>query len=67
MTRRPVRRGRGTTSLDRRHHYDPNEIIEDCSNAVSYPLTRGEIDAEGVAVVGAASPDHGRSSRRNVR
>jgi fermentation-respiration switch protein FrsA (DUF1100 family) len=33
-------------------HYDPNEIIEDYSNAVSYLLTRDDIDAEKVSVVG---------------
>jgi fermentation-respiration switch protein FrsA (DUF1100 family) len=33
-------------------HYDPNEIIEDYSNAVSYLLTRDDIDEEKVAVVG---------------
>ena len=35
-----------------RFHYDPNEIIEDFSNAVSYLLTRDDIDAEKVAIVG---------------
>jgi fermentation-respiration switch protein FrsA (DUF1100 family) len=35
-----------------RFHYDPNEIIEDCSNAVSYMLTRGDIDPDNIALVG---------------
>lgn len=35
-----------------RFHYDPNEIIEDYSNAVSYLLTRDDIDADRIAVVG---------------
>ena len=35
-----------------RFHYDPNQIIEDYSNAVSYALTRDDIDADNVALVG---------------
>lgn len=35
-----------------RFHYDPNEIIEDYSNAVSYLLTRDDIDPDKVALVG---------------
>jgi fermentation-respiration switch protein FrsA (DUF1100 family) len=35
-----------------RWHYDPNEIIQDYVNAVSYLLTRADIDRERVAVVG---------------
>jgi cephalosporin-C deacetylase-like acetyl esterase len=35
-----------------RFHYDPNEVIEDYSNAVSYLLTRDDIDADRIAVVG---------------
>jgi uncharacterized protein len=35
-----------------RYHYDPNQIIDDYSNAVSYLLTRDDIDADRVAVVG---------------
>jgi dipeptidyl aminopeptidase/acylaminoacyl peptidase len=35
-----------------RFHYDPNEIIEDCSNAVSYMLTRGDIDPDNIALMG---------------
>jgi fermentation-respiration switch protein FrsA (DUF1100 family) len=35
-----------------RWHYDPNEIIQDYSNAVSYMLTRRDVDADRVAVVG---------------
>jgi fermentation-respiration switch protein FrsA (DUF1100 family) len=35
-----------------RFHYDPSQIIEDYSNAVSYLLTRDDIDPEQVALVG---------------
>ena len=35
-----------------RFHYDPNEIIEDSSNAVSYMLTRDDIDLNNIALVG---------------
>ncbi len=35
-----------------RAHYDPNEIIEDYSNAVSYLLTRDDIDPARVGLVG---------------
>lgn len=35
-----------------RFHYDPNEVIDDYSNAVSYLLTRDDIDADKVALVG---------------
>lgn len=35
-----------------RYHHDPNQIIEDYSNAVSYMLTRDDIDGERVALVG---------------
>ena len=35
-----------------RFHYDPNQVIEDFSNAVSYMLTRDDVDPDRVAVVG---------------
>ena len=35
-----------------RWHYDPNEIIQDYCNAVSYILTRSDVDPDHVAVVG---------------
>jgi hypothetical protein len=35
-----------------RFHYDPNEIIDDYSNAVSYLLTRDDIDRDRIALVG---------------
>jgi fermentation-respiration switch protein FrsA (DUF1100 family) len=35
-----------------RFHYDPNEVIDDYSNAVSYLLTRDDIDAEKIMLVG---------------
>jgi fermentation-respiration switch protein FrsA (DUF1100 family) len=35
-----------------RWHYDPNEIVQDYCNAVSYLLTRPDVDADRVGVVG---------------
>jgi fermentation-respiration switch protein FrsA (DUF1100 family) len=35
-----------------RWHYDPNEVIEDYSNAVSYLLTRDDVDPTRIALVG---------------
>jgi fermentation-respiration switch protein FrsA (DUF1100 family) len=35
-----------------RWHYDPNEVIDDYSNAVSYLLGRGDIDPARIALVG---------------
>ena len=35
-----------------RWHYDPNEIIQDYCNAVSYLLTRPDVEHDSVAVVG---------------
>ena len=35
-----------------RWHYDPNEIIQDFCNAVSYVLTRPDVDPDRVGVVG---------------
>jgi hypothetical protein len=42
----------GESEGEPRWHYDPNEIIEDYVNAVSYLLTRPDIDANGIALVG---------------
>ena len=35
-----------------RWHYDPNEIVQDYCNAVSYALTRPDVDPDRVGVVG---------------
>ncbi|MBA2519645.1 MAG: alpha/beta hydrolase [Chloroflexia bacterium] len=35
-----------------RHHYDPNQVIADYSNAVGYLLTRPDVFAERIAAVG---------------
>ncbi len=35
-----------------RHHYDPNQVIADYSNAVSYLLSREDVDRKRVGVVG---------------
>jgi len=35
-----------------RSHYDPNEVIADYANAVSYLMTRGDVDASRVGLVG---------------
>lgn len=35
-----------------RCHYDPNLVIEDYKNAVSYMLTRNDIDTEKIGIVG---------------
>lgn len=35
-----------------RSHYDPSAVIEDLANAVNYMLTRADVDAGRVAVVG---------------
>jgi len=37
-----------------RFHHDPNEIIEDYSNAVSYLLARGDIDSENSRLLASA-------------
>jgi len=42
----------GESDGEPRWHYDPNEIIEDYVNAVSYLLTRDDIDGERVVLVG---------------
>jgi hypothetical protein len=42
----------GESEGEPRFHHDPNQIIEDYANAVSYMLTRNDIDADRVAVVG---------------
>jgi dipeptidyl aminopeptidase/acylaminoacyl peptidase len=35
-----------------RYHHDPSDVIEDYGNAVNHMLTRDDVDAERVAVVG---------------
>jgi uncharacterized protein len=35
-----------------RFHYDPNQVVEDYCNAISYLLTRQDIDPDQVAIVG---------------
>lgn len=42
----------GESEGEPRCHYDPYQVIEDYTNAVSYMLTRDDIDANRVAVVG---------------
>ena len=42
----------GESSGEPRAHYDPNGVIDDYTNAVSYLLTRADIDPDRVAVVG---------------
>jgi fermentation-respiration switch protein FrsA (DUF1100 family) len=45
-------RNLGESEGEPRSHYDPNLIIDDYANAVSYLLTRDDVDPERVAVVG---------------
>jgi uncharacterized protein len=42
----------GESEGEPRAHYDPNLVIEDYANAVSYLLTRADVDPDRVAVVG---------------
>ena len=42
----------GESDGEPRFHYDPNFVIEDYASAVSYMLTRGDVDADRIAVVG---------------
>jgi uncharacterized protein len=42
----------GESEGDPRAHYDPNVVIADYANAVSYLMTREDVDADRVAVVG---------------
>jgi fermentation-respiration switch protein FrsA (DUF1100 family) len=42
----------GESEGEPRHHYDPNQVIADYSNAVSYLLSREDVDSERVGVVG---------------
>ena len=42
----------GESEGEPRAHYDPNEIIADYASAVSYLMTREDVDAERVGVVG---------------
>lgn len=45
-------RSLGESEETPRFHYDPNDVIADYRNAVSYKMTRDDIDPERVAVVG---------------
>jgi fermentation-respiration switch protein FrsA (DUF1100 family) len=42
----------GESEGEPRYHHDPNLVIEDYANAVSYLLTRDDVDPDRVAVVG---------------
>jgi fermentation-respiration switch protein FrsA (DUF1100 family) len=42
----------GESEGEPRFHYDPNLVIEDYANAVSYLITRDDVDPARVAVVG---------------
>lgn len=42
----------GESEGEPRYHYDPNQIIDDFSNAISYMLTRDDIDAQRLGIVG---------------
>jgi fermentation-respiration switch protein FrsA (DUF1100 family) len=42
----------GESEGEPRFHHDPNQIIEDYTNAVSYMFTRDDVDANRVGVVG---------------
>jgi fermentation-respiration switch protein FrsA (DUF1100 family) len=42
----------GESEGEPRFHYDPNRVIEDYANAVSFLLTRPDVDPTRVAVVG---------------
>jgi fermentation-respiration switch protein FrsA (DUF1100 family) len=45
-------RNLGESEGEPRAHYDPNLVIDDYANAVSYLLTRDDIDADRIAAVG---------------
>jgi uncharacterized protein len=45
-------RGFGESEGEPRFHYDPNLVIADYANAVSYLMTRDDVDPDRVAVVG---------------
>jgi uncharacterized protein len=45
-------RNYGESEGEPRSHYDPNLVIADYANSVSYLLTREDVDADRVAVVG---------------
>jgi fermentation-respiration switch protein FrsA (DUF1100 family) len=42
----------GESNGEPRAHYDPNEVIADYASAVSYLMTRDDVDADRVAAVG---------------
>jgi uncharacterized protein len=45
-------RNLGESEGEPRAHYDPNAVIDDFANAVSYLLTREDVDPERVGIVG---------------
>jgi hypothetical protein len=45
-------RSLGESEGEPRFHYDPNLVIDDFSNAVSYLLTRDDVDGDRVAIAG---------------
>jgi fermentation-respiration switch protein FrsA (DUF1100 family) len=42
----------GESDGEPRAHYDPNAVVDDFANAVSYLLTRDDVDPERVGIVG---------------
>ncbi|MGH2600362.1 MAG: alpha/beta hydrolase [Dehalococcoidia bacterium] len=42
----------GESEGEPRWHYDPNQIIQDYTNAVSYMLSRPDVDADRIGLVG---------------
>jgi uncharacterized protein len=45
----------GESEGEPRYYYDPNQIIQDFTHAVSYLLTRADIDAQRVAILGVCA------------